>query len=176
MGTIRILRLIGLKPHIEAFKEVAVIAIISLAPIAFGALVRWALKLEESDKAIAYFDAIDDLLKHGELFMCALAFVAVIAWHVFKEWPAGMQPPRITLGIFCLISFALVVVFYTLEANHIVVRVGVILTASKGLLLLALVLYYFSTVLTKCEGPGYAEALAESAGGLSSELRRRKSR
>lgn len=174
MGALTMFLRVGSKAHYEALRELFVITLISLAPIGFGGLIR-SLRPQNNLASIeGYWHAVDSLLERGELFMCALAFVAVIAWHVFKEWPKDLNPPRATFGIYCLLSFAVITIFYTLDANQVEVHVDFVLVFSKLLFAATLFVYYLSTVLTKFDLPDLASELAQSSEMLSSELKRRK--
>jgi len=170
MGTIGILRLVGWRAHYEAIKESFVLALISTLPIVIAALTTWGRHYRSDPSWNAYATAVDHLLEHGELFMAALAYIAVIVWHVLKEWPDGLKPPRIVFGAFCFVAFALILVFYIFEANKLGIDVEVTLVGSKLLFGVTLIAYYLSTVLVRIEAPQYAQALSDRASELSQRL------
>src|ERR1700677_428382 len=104
MGTFRMLVMVGLRAHWEAFQEVLSITLISVSPLPIGALIRWVQAENEHLSLNSYVSALGTFLARGELLLYALAFIAVVAWITFKEWPEGLKPPRLLLGLFCLIS------------------------------------------------------------------------
>lgn len=170
MSTFQVLRLIGWKGARDAFAELGVVASISLVPILLGAFIQW-LRVENQTLTFAgYRHALDELLEHGEFFMCALAFVAVVSWHVFKEWPPGFEPPRVVLGTICVVQIALIAVFYSIDASHVAVHVELFVLLSKLVLGFTLLIYYISTLLTRLDGPDYREALNEGAERLKKGL------
>lgn len=172
MGALRMLVALGWKAHLETINELLVVTIASIAPIALGGLFRW-VRIDNAERSLAgYMHVIDELLERGELFMTTLAFVAVIFWHVVKEWPEGLKPPRVIFGIFCILSFGIISLFYSLDANKVAVHVESVLIFSKMLFGVTLVIYYISTLLTKADGIDYAAELARSSGALSSQLRK----
>ena len=164
------LKALGWKAHRDAGAEVLTIALISILPLLFGAMVRW-LQVENPVLSLeGYEDAFNSFVIRGELFFYALAFIAVIAWVALKEWPPGLRPPRVVLGLFCMISFGIITTFYTLDTVKVALHTDAVLIASKIMFVVSLMLYYFATVLIKAEPPDFAAALSASSNALASQL------
>ena len=170
MGTFRMLRALGWKAHREAVAEVLTIALISVLPLLFGAMVRW-FQIENTILSFtSYESAVDSFLIRGELFLYALAFIAIVAWTALKEWPLGLRPPRIVLGVFCIVSVGIITTFYSLDTAKIAVHVDAVLIFSKIMFVITLATYYLATVLSKIEPPDLALIFSVSSSALSSQL------
>jgi hypothetical protein len=164
------LRVLKWKAHRDAVAEVLTIAIISVLPLLFGASVRW-FQVENTDLSIAsYGKTINGVLSHGELFLYALAFIATIAWIALKEWPMGLQPPRVGLGIFCIIAVCIITAFYSLDAAKVALHEDAVLIVSAVVLFATLFLYYFAILLNKSGPPDLQAVLTESSETLSSQI------
>jgi hypothetical protein len=163
---------LGLKAHIEAFTELFTITLISVSPLLLGGMVRW-LQIDNSILSFtSYEGAVNSFLVRGELFLYALAFIAIIAWTALREWPLGLRPPRILLGLFCLISISMITIFYSLDAAKVALHAEQTLVLSKIMFGFTLAFYYLATVLSKIEPPDLAAILSESSVALASELSR----
>ena len=165
------LRVLDWKAYRHAGAEVVTIAEISILPLLFGASVRW-IQIENTDLSLAsYGNSINGVLIHGELFLYSLAFIAVIAWITLKEWPIGLRPPRIGLGIFCIISICIITAFYSLDTAKVALHEDVVLIVSTVILGVTLILYYFAVLLNKSDPPDLSEIMTEGSDSLSSQLR-----
>jgi len=161
---------LGFRAHVEAFGELVTITLISVSPLLFGGMIRW-LQIDNSNLSFtSYEGAVDSFLVRGELFLYALAFIAIIAWTALREWPLGLRPPRVVLGLFCLISISMITIFYSLDATKVALHVHATLILSKIMFAITLALYYLAAVLSKIEPPDLAAMLSESSGALASKL------
>jgi hypothetical protein len=170
VGTFQMLRVLRWKAHRDAIAEVSTVAIISVLPLLFGASVRW-FQIENADLSWAsYGHTVNGVLIHGELFLYALAFIAAIAWIALKEWPMGLRPPRIGLGIFCIVSICIITAFYSLDAAKVALHEDAVLIISAVILTTTLFLYYLAILLNKSGPPDLQAILAEESEGLSSQI------
>ncbi len=164
------LKALGWRAHGDALAEVLTIALISVLPLLFGAMVRW-FQIDNTVLSFAsYKSAVDSFLIRGELFLYALAFIAIVAWTALKEWPLGLRPPRIVLGVFCIISVGIITTFYSLDTAKVALHVDAVLIFSEIMFVTTLTIYYFATVLSKIEPPDLALILSVSSSALSSRL------
>jgi hypothetical protein len=160
------------KVYRESLCELVAITAISISPLLFGAMIRW-VQVENNELSLgAYFRALDSFLTRGELFLYALAFIAIVAWAALKDWPLGLRPPRVILGLFCFFSFGIITIFYSLDTIKVALHVDAVLILSKIMFFITLCFYYFATVLSKVEPPDFLAVLAQSSNALSAQLRR----
>ena len=170
MGTARMMYALGIRAHLLALLEVFVITLISTFPLLLGAMIRWFEISNQQLSFAAYWTALDSFLVRGELFLYALALIAIVVWAALREWSLGLRPPRIVLGLYCFISFGIICTFYTLDAEKVSLHVEAVLVFSKIIFFVTLFFYYFSTLLSKIEPPNLAAILAASSGALAAEL------
>jgi len=170
VGTWRMLSALGWKAHTEALAELITVTIISILPLVLGGLIRW-LEIENSALSFdSYETYVNSFLIHGELFLYALAFIAVIAWTALREWPLGLRPPRLVLGLFCFISIAIITIFFSLDTAKVALHIEAVLKCSKIMFAITLIFYYLATVLSKIEPPDLAAILSKSSDALASQL------
>jgi hypothetical protein len=163
------LRALGWSAHREAGAEVFTVALISVLPLLVGAMAR-CFQSENVDLSLALYGAsLDSFLVHGELLLYALAFIAVVTWTALREWPAGLRPPRIVLGVFCIVSVGIITTFFCLDTAKVALHTEAILM-SKIVFVVTLIFYYVATVLSKIEPPDLAASLSASSSALSSQL------
>ncbi|HEV2263554.1 MAG TPA: hypothetical protein VGR79_03365 [Stellaceae bacterium] len=159
----------GWRAHREALQELALVTFISVSPLLLGAVIQWA-QLKNEALPLSYWGALNTYLVRGELFLYALAFIASIAWVALREWPAGLRPPRVLLGGFCIGAFGLITGFYSLDTANVLLHPGPVLVGSKIVFCATLVFYYLATVLSKIEAPDYPHELAASSAALAAKL------
>jgi hypothetical protein len=170
VGTWKMITALGAKAHFDALTELVTITVISISPLLLGGLIRW-LQIGNSILSFASYEgAVDSFLARGELFLYALAFIAIIAWTALREWPLGLRPPRVVLGLFCLISISIITIFCSLDAAKVALHIEMTLKLSKIMFVITLAFYYLATVLSKIEPPDLAAILSESSSALASKL------